>query len=334
MLVYDDIIRKLQPFGGGIRYYWDVISDQANYSISTHRFESPKFCRYLPVIKNFSSEPYAFHSSYYRINHASNAVNVTTVHDFVYDFFSSGIKKLGHVNQKKYALHYSSKIICISQNTKKDLEKLFPQEIKGKSVEVLYNGFNTFEQVKDFSASASETEAELISWATQKPFLLFVGSRAFYKNFEFAVEICAELKEYSMCIVGGGHLSEAHHKLLTTKLRDNFRFLPYVSEGMLKYLYQNTAMLLYPSSYEGFGMPPLEVLFQGGKVFALNNNVNEEILGDFIELYSGNTLEQAVSYVKNHLRGNIILDRQSLLTRYCWKKNISALQEIYDTCLN
>ena len=81
--------------------------------------------RYLnPSLSTFKGG--IFHSSYFRVVANRKIKNVTTVHDFTYEYYSSYIKRTLHCSQKYYALRHSDAIICISENTKKDLLKFLP----------------------------------------------------------------------------------------------------------------------------------------------------------------------------------------------------------------
>ena len=86
-----------------------------------------------------SKDKFIFHSSYYRTSNNLNAINITTVHDFTYEYFSTGLKRFVHTYQKNNAIKKSDFIICISKKTKKNLLKLVDGVDEAK-IRVIYNG--------------------------------------------------------------------------------------------------------------------------------------------------------------------------------------------------
>lgn len=109
-------------------------------------------------------EPFIFHSSYYRLCRNRNALNVTTVHDFTYEYFVRGVPRWVHIGQKHRAIRQSDAIICISENTKRDLLKLLPG-VDGRKVHVVYNGVSD-----DYRVLPAAERAEV-------PFRDYVGMR-------------------------------------------------------------------------------------------------------------------------------------------------------------
>lgn len=207
-----------------------------------------------------------FHSSYYRVIDHPHAKNITTVHDFTYEHFSSGMKAYVHKWQKFKAIKHSEIIVCISQNTRRDLLHFMP-EVKSKKIEVIYNGvseeyFPTKQNYPEYSDC-----------------LMFIGSRATYKNFNFAIE--AALSSGYRLLICGAPLNEAEKKHLQKRLGNN-RFILKVrpSNSEINKLYNSVRALIYPSSYEGFGLPVIEAQKAGCPVIALNSSSIPEVIGD------------------------------------------------------
>ena len=98
-----------------------------------------RYKRYLPVTCKNVNESFIFHSSYFRISSNPNAINITTVHDFTYEYFYHGLHKWIHCWQKYYAIRKSKYVVCISENTKKDLLNFLP-DVDEKKIHVIYNG--------------------------------------------------------------------------------------------------------------------------------------------------------------------------------------------------
>jgi len=169
------------------------------------RFTNPK----LSQIK----EKNIFHSSYYRCSRNPAHINVTTVHDFTYEYFRNGIALYAHTNQKRKALAQSEGIICVSENTKKDMLHFFP-ELHDKTIKVIPHGVgDDFKIIEIKDKSRQE-------YFDGKPFLLYVGDRkAEYKNFELAVKASKE-SAYPLAIIGGSPLNEKETFFINSQIKE------------------------------------------------------------------------------------------------------------------
>ncbi len=318
-IVKDNIIRNLQSYGG-ITYYWDSLyAAMSNVDIRELDSDSSRF-RYLPA-RYQETDRHIFHSSYYRTPLNRNACTVTTVHDFVYELYVTGLRR--HVNhfQKWNAIRKSAGVICISANTRNDLLRFLPIG-KRVNVEVVYNGFNTLD------VKAEELEAVKKSG---RPFFLFLGGRSGYKNFDLAVKLVAELKSESLVIVGGGPLTPAEVTLLNDKLDGRHDYFSFAPDSQLKWLYQNCEALIYPSLYEGFGMPPLEAAYQGAPVFALDTPSSCELYTDFFEVCPENSLSGYMDFLAEIRNRRNVVDRDALLSRYNWESCAAQTRDVMET---
>ncbi|MFV0391972.1 MAG: glycosyltransferase family 4 protein [Paludibacteraceae bacterium] len=297
-IVYDNIIFDLQR-SGGISVYWsEIISrissdgafnpifiekkqSKSNYSREKISLPSRSIInennllinRILPI-KERLKEEYLFHSSYYRfpIQRKNNAI-VTTIHDFIPERFGKGIKKVLLTKQKYLSIKNADGIICVSENTKKDMLALYP-EFRNKTIDVIHNGAST-----DFSPLVGNTEDEILR-NLPNPFCIFIGKRNKYKNFDFVVNYLAEEKELHLAIVGGGNLSVYEKELLDTKLNNRFSYFNHISNTDLNVLYNQAEFLFYPSDYEGFGIPIIEAQKSGCPFVAQKTSSINELVSD------------------------------------------------------
>jgi len=147
-IMLDNIIFELQRTGG-ISVYWRELTSriQENYKDSCHLVSSLSesllplsIKRMLPVRGNpFKSDPFIFHSSYYRTSSYPRALNIVTVHDFTHRKFGTGLRNRFFLAQQSSAINGAMRIICVSNSTKRDLLSFFP-EINPQKIDVIYNG--------------------------------------------------------------------------------------------------------------------------------------------------------------------------------------------------
>lgn len=221
--------------------------------------------RYFSPLIRYNKK-FIFHSSYYRICKNKNAINVTTVHDFTYEYFRQGVSKKVHSWQKKYAIKHSDYIICISENTKRDLLKFIPC-IDVRKIRIIYNGVSN-----DFF------HIDHSPYNQYHDYVLFVGGRDNYKNFKFTVDALKDTK-YKLLICGKP-LSEDENKYLLKQLGVNkYKIVSGISNKELNELYNSVFCLAYPSIYEGFGIPVIEAQKSGCPVIAYNGSSIPEIIG-------------------------------------------------------
>lgn len=205
-----------------------------------------------------------FHSSYYRVP-GRKVPSVTTVHDFTYENFVGGPRRWLHAWQKNESIKQSDAVICISENTAKDLVKYC--KVDDSKVKVVYNGVSSdYQPLSEYDLTTNQ--------------VLFVGSRAAHKNFWAAVSAISQCMSLELTVVGGGDFTEKERVRLETMLPGRYRHMGHLSNSQLNYIYNSSYCLLYPSSYEGFGIPIIEAMRAGCPVIAVNASSIPEVAGD------------------------------------------------------
>ena len=195
---------------------------------------------------------------------------VLTVHDLSflrYPEFFSVRKNFWHksLNIKKLVERYDV-IVAISENTKIDLMELL--DVPEEKIRVIYSGFN----LDNNSLSSDEVELFKIKHGLNEHFILYLGAIEPRKNVDGLVEAYNLLRDkhlpltdYQLVLAGakGWKNKSVYKKVAESLYRDDIKFLGYVSRGERNWLYNNAALFVYPSYYEGFGFPPLEAMAHG-----------------------------------------------------------------------
>jgi mannosyltransferase len=325
-LTYDDVIFALQP-RGGISGYWrnltnsDVI--KSNFKICRIKSELNHnfFMRQLLKIKACDTgddDETIFHSSYYRLPKSKNVKTVLTVHDFTYKKYYSGIQK--HVNnyQMSRAISQANEIICISHATKKDLLKFHPG-ISESKISVIYHGID--HQI--FNRDQYQLKNKFSDC------VLFVGSRSGYKNFTVAVDAISKSNSLRLGIVGN-KLTDDELSLLKFKGVDYIDFGP-ISDSELSELYRHSHSLIYPSSYEGFGMPILEAMACGLPVLIGCDVASREISSEnAIKCEEQNSSSFVKGFEKIEMNRSLLIENGILhAKKFQWETAAKKTAKIY-----
>lgn len=289
--------------------------------------------RYLNLSINKNSG--LFHSSYYRSVVSANIANITTIHDFTYEYFRKGLPSIIHHIQKGNAIKNSKKIICVSQNTKADLMRFFPK-ISENQIHVIYNGVDEIYQ--PLIKCNESLLNELIPFSSGE-FVLYVGDRkSKYKNFDFVVKACKIIGN-PLVMIGGGLLARKEHQFLKDTLgENNFKLLIGINNELLNIIYNNSLCLLYPSLYEGFGIPILEAQRAGCPVISNNRSSIPEVAGkgaillNHVTEYSIAEIIQLLKKdyaVVNSLREEGFKNSLRFSWDLCYEQTIKVYKEVY-----
>lgn len=316
-VIYDSIIYDLQKIGG-ISIYWHNLEsrlmDNIFFHLKSYRFSNnknivvsnenitnlkkyvPKFLIhvmlkieqirefYVPDLNNTD----LFHSSYYRVpSKKYKGKVITTIHDFIPEKYYPFFKKKITVYLKKKAINNSDAIICVSHNTKKDLINYYPKVLKEK-IFVVYNGVDD-----TFKPMLKKKNNDL----------LYVGSRKQdYKNFNKMVSLISSLKGVSLNIVGS-ELTKREENMLNNFLPNRYKIFVNPDNLRLNQIYSMSFALIYPSDYEGFGIPVLESMKCGTPAILYSNEVFKELFHDscvFMNDISVSSLNNAIKYVNSN----------------------------------
>ena len=254
----------------------------------------PKFGQWLANVSNLffslaanSCQPHIVHETYYsaKPTYKGKAARVLTVYDLIHEKFPESFlpgDPIAHNRAK--AIRRADHIICISESTRRDLIEIY--QVPEHKISVTYLGYDTL--------SASSLVASAL--VGSKPYLLYVGSRHGYKNFDglvraFAASSFLKASARVVCF-GGGVLTQAERALLAElKLPADDVVQVGGNDERLAALYQGASAFVYPSKYEGFGIPPLEAMSLACPVICSNTSSIPEVVGSAGEYFNPNDVE-------------------------------------------
>lgn len=296
MITLDGIIYSLQQTGGISGYFDSLIEEIDSRGLPRHvlgyrdgipfadtTLKTPRMLeRYRDV--SVPQTTRAFMSSYYRLPRNPQQVpSIVTVHDFVYEAVLSGPKVALHKWQKHRAIREASDIICISEATRQDMLTYFGMP-KGK-VHVIHNG-------------VSEAFRPLTEPGDHDGYVLFVGKRGRYKNFALLVEAMADLDGFDLVCVGGEPWSDAEKAATQEAIKGQLVIRNGVSTEDLVGLFDRATALVYPSTYEGFGIPILEAMRAGCPAISIDCKAVREAGGNALLVAETNAAGEIANYVR------------------------------------
>ena len=229
---------------------------------------------------------------------------VVSIYDLIHEMTqdTNPIMRRG-VKDRISILKYADAIICISENTKKDLLSYYP-DVKEMPISVIHLGVDT-------------VEPEAFDLDVEGKYILFVGNRSDYKNFDGFVKGVSNVlrsdPQLSVFCAGGGAFTEFEKKQMA-ELGIEDRFVQKtVSDRELSFLYSNAECFVFPSLYEGFGLPTIEAFNYGCPVALHNGSCFPEVAGDAGEYFDGNDADSIEASLKKVLYDRDY--RQSLIEK-------------------
>ena len=236
----------------------------------SRRFKYNKwYSKHLLQQNNFD----VFHPTYYNSYFLKSLKKpfVLTVHDMIHELFPQHFEKgFDAFKYKGEVINRADHIIAISECTKNDIQKFY--NIDDSKISVIYHGYQM-----QTSAGVST------SFAINGKYILFVGDRSGYKNFNLFIRAAAPIiLKYSIKLIcaGGGPFRPEEIKLIRElNLIDSAQQLT-VTDDQLASLYKHAEAFIYPSLYEGFGLPVLEAFYNNCPIIMSNTSALPEVGGD------------------------------------------------------
>jgi len=280
--------------------------------------------------KNFD----IFHPTYYDdyfLDYLEDKPFVFTIHDMIYELFPQYFRDAGKViKYKKKLAQKANKIIAVSNNTKKDILRFL--NVPEDKIKVIHLG--TRQHINNIHRNSAFLPSS---------FILFVGQREFYKNFIFFVESIANIllkeKDLFLVCIGGGRF-KVEEKKIFKNLGISHKIIQFdADENLLTSAYINAQLFVFPSLYEGFGLPILEAFIHKCPVALSNNSSLIEIAADaafYFDPLNRDSINDAVLELlyNRNLRNSLIKKGLERVRLFTWERTAKLTVQVYEEALN
>jgi glycosyltransferase involved in cell wall biosynthesis len=271
---------------------------------------------------------------------------VMTVHDMLEHMSrareQNGFWRSVHFQLTKRVLRAATRVFAVSNFTKSEMEKLF--EIPGERIEVVYNAIDD----RFLHGHASATDRELIvqRYQVTYPFLLYAGKISPHKNVVRMIEAFSALKtrlekdgelpDLKLIIIGDDLSGnpDLRRTVVRSGVHNDVRFLGFVPIEVLRIFYDMAKIFVFPSLYEGFGLPPLEAMAHGTPVVASNVSSLPEVVGNAAVLVNPENVFEIMRALHRVLLDRGLRDRMKVRSyqqaaRFSWEKSVRRMMDVY-----
>jgi glycosyltransferase involved in cell wall biosynthesis len=269
---------------------------------------------------------------------------IVTIHDLIMFYYPRAeattlgpvkfwLKDRAHRTLIRHAVRKAKRIIATSEFTKQDLCKTL--NVAGEKVEVIYQS----PSVSDKKQETRNKKQVLEKYGINKPFVLYVGAAYPHKNLEGLAKAWQIINEkhgdkYHLVFVGRESYFYKRLKESISNFQFPISFTGFIPDDELATLYLNASLYVFPSLYEGFGIPPLEAMSFGLPVVSSNRSCLPEVLGEAALYFDPENHEQIAEAIYRGLTDeNIRLELKQKgrenLGRFSGEKLARMTLEIY-----
>src|SRR4051812_26946412 len=313
-----------------------VIEPAASYSVA-EQFALPMDLRRAAVD--------LFHAPHYVLPPLTPCRSVVTIHDCIHLRFPQYLpSRIGYAYARAQmwtATQRAARVITVSEASKRDILRYF--RVPESRIDVIYNAIDErFWQQPDPEDIARVRER----YRLDNPFVLYAGNIKPHKNLERLIDAFhllrqnTAMKDVQLLIIGDeiskyATLRRAVHR---HKLHKHVRFFGFVSHDTLAVLYRLADVFVFPSLYEGFGLPPPGAMAGGTRVVTSNVSSLPEVVGDaalMIDPYQPQAIAEAIARVleEPELRATLRVRGLARAREFSWERSIARVRQIYGEVL-
>jgi glycosyltransferase involved in cell wall biosynthesis len=271
---------------------------------------------------------------------------VMTVHDMLEHMSrsreQSGFWRSFHFQMTKRVLAGAARIFAVSNFTRNEIEKLF--DIPHDRVEVVYNAID--ERFLHGHASAADRDLIARRYQVTYPFLLYAGRISPHKNVVRMIEAFSALKtelereqaypDLKLIIIGDDLSGnpDLRRTVVRSGVQHDVRFLGFVPIEVLRIFYDEAKIFVFPSLYEGFGLPPLEAMAHGTPVVTSNVSSLPEVVGNAAVLVNPENVFEIMRALHRVLTDQPLRERMKergylQAARFSWETSVRRILDAY-----
>jgi glycosyltransferase involved in cell wall biosynthesis len=271
---------------------------------------------------------------------------VVTVHDLLEHMYGaregSNLRRRVHLQLTRRALRKAARVVAVSQFTKSEIEKILG--VGEGRIEVVYNAIDE----RFLHGHATESDRQLISqrYQVNYPFILYAGAIRPHKNVVRTIEAFStlrtelekenQLRDLKLIIIGddlSGH-PDLRRTVVRSGVQNDVRFLGFVPIEVLRIFYDVAKLFVFPSLYEGFGLPPLEAMAHGTPVVTSNTSSLPEVAGNAALLVNPENVFEIQRAMQKALLEPALRERMKQrgyeqAKRFSWTNSVERILEIY-----
>lgn len=364
-ILFDHQVFTFQKYGGISRYFYELvkkfhkkpgIEDEISLVISDNYYLSDN--QYVKLFSFFSKKRFKgrgklailfnrlntiynikkqkfdiFHPTYYNpyfLKYLNSIPYVITVHDMIHEKYSDMFPITDRTSeQKELTIKNAHKIIAVSENTKKDIIDIYG--ISEEKISIVYHG-NSMVMPRDIT----------LPKMFPSQYILFVGDRERYKNFKLFFEAITPIlqndNELNLICIGGGQFNNIEIEIFNKyELRSQVNQYN-VNDSELSIIYANAKIFVFPSLYEGFGIPILEAFSCKCPVVCSNTSAFPEVAKDAAMYFDPKDKKSIYNAVvrtleNENLREDLVKKGSHRVQAFSWEKAAKQTMHIYKEVL-
>jgi glycosyltransferase involved in cell wall biosynthesis len=271
---------------------------------------------------------------------------VLTVHDLLEHMYGSrnfsSLRRSLHFYLTRRVLRGAARVMAVSQFTESEIEKLLA--IPDARIEVVYNAID--ERFLHGHATGADRDLIAQRYQVNYPFLLYAGAIRPHKNVVRIIEAFSALKselakerrftDLKLIIIGDdlSNNPRLRRTVISGGVQNDVRFLGFVPIEVLRIFYDVAKIFVFPSLYEGFGLPPLEAMAHGTPVVTSNTSSLPEVVGNAALMVNPENVFEIQRALQQALLDSEVRDRMKRLgyeqaQRFSWESSVARILEIY-----
>ena len=282
-----------------------------------------------------------FHAPHYVLPPAVRCRSAVTIHDCIHLMFPQYLpNKAAYAYARASmwaAVKRSDCILTVSEASKRDILHFF--NVAPEKIVVVYNAID-----EQFWLAPAEDEVARVRerYQLDHQFVLYVGNIKPHKNLVRLIEAFDELRrtgleDLKLLIIGDeiSKLPALRRAVHSHKLHKHVRFLGYVNDETLRTLYRLASLFVFPSLYEGFGLPPLEAMASGTPVVTSNQSSLPEVTGDAAVLVDPYDVSSIVDGMRRVLTDRTLADElrrrgPERAREFSWARSVAKTRQVYE----